>query len=364
MISSAKTLFLATLVFNAATVFGAPIRNVDTSSESVARAEMSTPVQPVARAAIVDVQDNRRRSRLGHITRRSARLVSERDDNQNDVAPVVNEVGPMPVVREHRYPRQALYDRHENHEKRKPAVTVLGMTAAPAPVAEPRERRYPRRVLHDRHEKREPATNIKETTTVIEKITVLDTPEDALAFNSNNPGNGASGSTSVSTLVSISATTTLALDGSVPTATPTDAVPPIDAVPPTDSVSASPTDISASPTATLDPSATTDPAALPTDPAATPTATDGATDPAVTASPTADPAAPASSTSPADDPEATPPAGGDGITVVSRSPAGASADPDARRGIYIRGSTEPILRRLAFSGASYASSVRRQLNSH
>jgi hypothetical protein len=35
-----------------------------------------------------------------------------------------------------------------------------------------------------------------------------------------------------------------------------------------------------------------------------------------------------------------------------------------RRGIYIRASTEPILRRVAFSGASWASSVRRQLNSH
>jgi len=358
MISSASTLLLATLVFNAATVFGAPIRNVDTSSESIARAEMTTPVQPVARAAIIDVQDNRRRSLLGRVTRRSARLVSERDEPLPEAVvlrepePVVDVVAPIVESRERRYPRRAL---HERHEERKPAVTVIGTTMVPA--VQPRERRYPRRALHDRHEKREPATSIKEVTTVVEKITVLDTPEDALAFNANNPGNSASASSTVTTLVSISATTTLASDSSAPTSTATN------------SVSASSTASSASVTASASASSTTDSASA----SATSTAssTSSATESTITASATStassgDPKASASSTSSADGADPTPTAGSSAITVDNTPRAAGGGDPntEVRRGIYIRASTEPILRRVGFSGASWASSVRRQLNTH
>jgi hypothetical protein len=144
MISSASTLLLATLVFNAATVLGAPIRMA--TAEPVARAEISTPVQPVARAAIVDVQDNRRRSLLGRVSRRSARFVSERDVPFSEVV-----------------------------EVREPALEAV------APVVEARDRRYPRRVLHDFY-KRDPATSVKETLT-FNKVTVHDTPADAVAYN-------------------------------------------------------------------------------------------------------------------------------------------------------------------------------------
>jgi len=143
MISSASTLLLATLVFNAASVLGAPIRMV--TVEPVARAEI-TPVQPVARAPIVDVQDNRRRSLFGRVSRRSARLVSERD---------------VPFS--------------EFVEVREPAVEAV------APAVEARERRYPRRVLHDFY-KRDPATSVEESLT-FNKVTVHDTPADAAAFN-------------------------------------------------------------------------------------------------------------------------------------------------------------------------------------
>ncbi|KAJ3501602.1 hypothetical protein NLJ89_g9263 [Agrocybe chaxingu] len=75
MISSASTLFIASLVFNAASVLGAPIRIPDAGSQVTARTDI--PVQP-ARPAIVDLQSgHRKRSRVVAIPR--ARFVAERD---------------------------------------------------------------------------------------------------------------------------------------------------------------------------------------------------------------------------------------------------------------------------------------------
>ncbi|KIM39397.1 hypothetical protein M413DRAFT_447319 [Hebeloma cylindrosporum] len=381
MISSASTLLLATLVFNAATVFGAPIRIVGTVSEPVARAEMSAPVQPVvARAAIVDVQDdNRRLARLGHITRRKARLVSERDE-------------PLPEAVVAREPE--------------PVVPVV------APVVESRERRYPRRVYHDFFVKREPATSIKETTKVVEKVTTLDTPADVAAFIANKDAfasPSASGVT-VSTITSTSQTTTIAASDAVPTPAPT-ADPSASASSSADSASASATSTASDSASTSTaaggeptPTASGDPASATGDATATaggdptePTPTASATSSAASGAPTDAPADGSGDSKPADgsdgsgdskpadgtdgsgDPK---PADGtdgsgdpkpaDGTTPSdpSAGPAAPAARDDAgdmteaRRGIYIKASTEPIVRRLASSGASWASSVRRQLNTH
>ena len=194
-------------------------RIADTSSEHVARAEMSTPVQPVvARAPIVDMPDNRRRSQLGHITRRLARIVSERDEPLPE-AVVARELEPAVESRERRYPRRVYHDFYAREPEPEPVVPV-------APVVESRERRYPRQVYHDLYVKREPATSIKETTKVTEKITVLDTPADLAAFNAANAGAkspfatpSGSGAT-LSTITSTSQTTTVLASGSIPTPAP------------------------------------------------------------------------------------------------------------------------------------------------
>lgn len=361
MISSASTLLLATLVFNAATVYGAPIRIVDTTSEPIARAEMSTPVQPVvARAPIVDVQDNRRRSQLGHITRRLARLVSERDEPLTE-AVVAREPEPVVESREHRYPRRVYHDFYEREPE--PVVPAV------APVVESRERRYPRQVYHDFYVKREPATTIKETTKVVEKTTVLDTPADLAAFNAAKASPSGSGVT-VSTVTSTSQTTTIAASGSVPTPAPTadpSASPSGDA---SSTVSASATTSASDSTSTSASPTSTTASGEPTPTAGgdsnEPTPTSSATSSAASGQPTDAPAGGKSG-----DPK--PAVTVDGTTPPD--PSAGSSDPtareytggditEARRGIYVKASTAPILRRLATSGASWASSVRRQLNTH
>ncbi|KDR78795.1 hypothetical protein GALMADRAFT_1269358 [Galerina marginata CBS 339.88] len=118
MISSASTLLLVTLVFNAASVFGAPVRIPDAASEVVARAELSTPVQPVARAAIVDVEDHRRRSELGTVSRRSARLITERDEPFSDIV-VTREPDPSPNRTRHLCEGDHS-DHHQGHRPRYP----------------------------------------------------------------------------------------------------------------------------------------------------------------------------------------------------------------------------------------------------
>ena len=346
-------------------------RIADTSSEHVARAEMSTPVQPVvARAPIVDMPDNRRRSQLGHITRRLARIVSERDEPLPE-AVVARELEPAVESRERRYPRRVYHDFYAREPEPEPVVPV-------APVVESRERRYPRQVYHDLYVKREPATSIKETTKVTEKITVLDTPADLAAFNAANAGAkspfatpSGSGAT-LSTITSTSQTTTVLASGSIPTPAPT-ADPSAsgfssgDAASSTASASAS---SSASDSASTSASATSTAASGEPTPAASgdpsdATPTSSATSSAASGQPTDAPADGASG-------EPKPTATSDGATPAE--PSAGSSDPttredagditEARRGIYIKASTAPIVRRLATSGASWASSVRRQLNTH
>jgi len=373
MISSASTLLLATLVFNAATVYGAPISIVDSSSEPVARAEISTPVQPVVARAIVDMQDNRRRSQLGYITRRMARL-SERDEPLPE-AVVAREPEPVVESREHRYPRRVYHDFYVKREPEpEPVVPVV------VPVVESREHRYPRRVYHDFYEKREPATTITETTKEVKKVTVLDTPADVAAFVAANGANSASASLSssgvtVSTITSTSQTTTIAASGSAPTPAPTDS----------SSASAS-SSADATSSASASDSASTSASATSTADAGEPTPTSSATSSAASDEPTptasgdsteATPTASATSSAASGQPTGAPADGAsddaksgvtsDGVTDSPNPSAREDTGGDiaeARRGIYIKASTAPIVRRLATSGASWASAVRRQLNTH
>jgi hypothetical protein len=168
MISSASTLFIATLVFSSA-VLGAPIRIPD-GSQLMPRAESTTPV--IARE-IVDVPDNRQRD----VIARRSRLVFARED-----APVVVEARDFeePTI-ERRYPRRALYERFE---KRSPDVTVVGWKRADE------ERKFARRSLYERFIKREPVPSVEENGNL--NINVYDTPEGAAAFENANPNFDAS----------------------------------------------------------------------------------------------------------------------------------------------------------------------------
>jgi len=152
---SISTLFLASLVFNAATVFGAPVRVTpgNAASEAVPRA-ITVIDTPVARANIVEVPVQRR-SNLGRITRRSARLNTRQEEEDINLPRGFVDVTPEPQQQK----------RHHSNEQ--PEVV----------------RRFPRRVYAEYYGKREPATKIKETTIVIEKTTVHDTPYDAMASN-------------------------------------------------------------------------------------------------------------------------------------------------------------------------------------
>jgi len=396
MISSASTLLLATLVFNAASVFGAPIRIADTSSV-IARAEIDTPAQPIARAVVVDVEDNRRRSRLGHISRRLARMTTDEVDTSSDQSEQTTPpepVNPAPVV-EHKH-------KHKGHQ-----------------------RRYPRRVLHDFYEKREPATSIKETTIVVTKNTAFDTPADAAAFQGAQGAAGsanaipsavsvavsvsgipAADASGVSTLVSISQTTTIASPDAAATgsAGATNTAPPAetttaaagDATATTAAADATSTsasgDASATtsasagdatstgeasattsaaagqPTTTGEPSTTTSAAAG--DATATSTATDSAASPDATGTTGGDKAAaadgdktPTVCVPPTTDGSCPAASGTAGSPEPTSTDAAGDKSTEARR--WVKASSQPIARRSASSGASWASAVRRQLmNSH
>jgi len=416
MISSASTLLLATLVFNAASVFGAPLRYPDVRSETVARAEISAPVQPVARAAIVDVQPVRQRSNLGSINRRSARLVSEREtsseypearDTLDNLEPVEKRETEQP---QRRYPRRVY---HEFYEKRSPEPVTTREAEQP-------QRRYPRRVYHDLYEKRspEPATTIKETTLVITKTTVHDTPADAAALNPPPATGGAPppvvppvvpGTGTESTIVSLSqtvtlngadaakatpATTTTSTAGtevtgtngatvtiggdSAPTPPPVAGAvvdtPPPAAGAPGDAPPPASSDAAGATTTATTTSATETSTGTPTSTASTGDATP-ATDATKPADDKPAPDAPADDkspgattgddkTPPATDPTAatdkTPPATTD---TPPAAPADGGADPaaaESRRAV--KASNQPIMRRLAFSGASWATAIRRQVN--
>jgi hypothetical protein len=153
MMFPVSTLFLAALVFNAASTFGAPLRIPDTSSVT-ARSEDS----PIA-------------ARTPVVAKRPVQIVSDRGTTRltHPITPPEAEV----KVRE------------------EPQLV----------------RRYPRKVYYDLYEKREPepepATTVKESTVMITKLTTFDTPADAAAH-------AKALDTVTSTVFSSSQTTTLA----------------------------------------------------------------------------------------------------------------------------------------------------------
>jgi len=147
MVFSVSTLFLAALVFNAASTIGAPLRFPDTSSTVVARSEDVASI--------------------------SGRFVSERG------TPLVARFAPIaqPEAREEAHP-------------------II--------------RRFPRRALQNLYEKREPVpepgTTVKETTVSITKVTTHDTPEDAAAYIKASPPGADKAS---STVISFAQTVTI-----------------------------------------------------------------------------------------------------------------------------------------------------------
>lgn len=163
MISS-TTLMLATLVFNAALVFGAPVR-IPTVPEVAVRAVVDEPILP--RVAIVDVQPEHKRSVDGTNGRpRLAREIAPELDTREPASPESVEIrDSLPEVEKiaRRYPRRSLF---EFYEKRSPEPSPAPSDPAAQPEirsapAEPQPeltRRFPRRVYHDYYAKRaEPA---------------------------------------------------------------------------------------------------------------------------------------------------------------------------------------------------------------
>jgi len=346
MISSA-TLFLATLVFHAVAVLGAPI--------SVS-------------AEIVPRSDN---------LASSVRFA--REDSFPDVAPAIVAraiVDALPIA------------------KRETDDIV---------------RRFPRRFIYEHLQKR--GTVIEEKVTVFEKTTKHDSPADTVAYNNGQPqnnNNGNVGPGGFTTIIGFS--TTITVPGvPTPTATATDSAPPAPTptAPPADPNAgattpggANPGDANPGAPATPDPNAPAPPAGPATpDPNAPATPTGPATpDPNASATPaspaTPDPNAPAGPATP--DPNAPAPAGG--ATPDPNAPAGGAAKPngttpttpagptpdapagssdpnntanggaappataegESRRALDDGASSQPIAKRqLAMSGAVYASSLRR-----
>lgn len=253
-----STLFLAALVFNAASSFGAPLRIPDTSSVT-ARSD-----------------DSSIAARAPEVPKRTVQIVSDRGT-----------------------PRTS------------PEVEVK-VREEPQLV-----RRYPRKVYYDHYEKREPepepATTVKESTVMITKLTTYDTPADAAAHAK------AVGADSVtSTVFSSTQTTTLArLEVSTDTVaapTPTTATvdtplatPPSEPTPTTTStesgtVTPTPVDPLATPTVTPTvtptitptetPTPTPSPDATPTPAAGTPSTPSGTPDHLASHNPPASPPSP------------------------------------------------------------------------
>lgn len=345
MISSATTLFFATLVINAASVLGAPLRFPDASSVVTARTEVIQPVVPIARADVVDLNDIR--ARKFAVPR--ARILEVRDllEDVVETREPAEQRSDEPILR--RFPRRHLHDFYEN--KREPAPV-----AAPVVEEAPVVRRYPRRALYDLHEKREPATTVKETTMVITKLTTHDTPLDTAAYASVVAAGipKVEPSTSATTIISVSQTSTIVAAGSSAT--------------PTGTSTASATGSSASATATATSTATSTSASgepTPTGSAAS-SASASATSTSDGAKPTDAPADPAPAATPAAGADA-PAAGGDKKDEPPATPAADAAEkptgflPPTRRGLIQPLANTVTGRQLGVSGAALASAVRRGL---
>jgi neural Wiskott-Aldrich syndrome protein len=335
MISSASTLLLATLIFNAASVFGAPVRYPD--ADMVVRAEITEPVVPRARFAssreVPEVRDTvpppveKREASTedSNLPRRFPRRVYH-DFYQKRADSVEPPVARAPKPdSERRFPRRVYSDLYAERADTPPVAR------AEKPEM---ERRYPRRALFEkRHDTAAPAvptavanstdttaviknfidsttnqtlqpgTTIKETTVLMNKVTyVSDKNAPAPPSNQCNPAPAAGTSSSAS---------------GTPTAAATSVATSASAT------SAAATSASASATGTAVPTSSADPAATPSSATsssgAQPTPAPGAADP--NAPGAAGPSAPA----PAADASAT--------TTTAADPAATSGATNSRRSI-------------------------------
>ncbi|TEB27047.1 hypothetical protein FA13DRAFT_972541 [Coprinellus micaceus] len=151
MISS-TTLILATLVFNAASILGAPIRIPDAAPEVVKRAPAghAQPTQPIARAVpVVDAQPLHRRSVNGMANRpRLAREPAPSLEARNEFDPDGH------FVRDHNPELMAKRDALPTDNVPREPEPAPASNAAPA--ADPElVRRFPRRVYAEYYAKRQ-----------------------------------------------------------------------------------------------------------------------------------------------------------------------------------------------------------------
>ncbi|PPR03544.1 hypothetical protein CVT24_007031 [Panaeolus cyanescens] len=378
-----STLFLATLVFNAATVLGAPVR-ITPASALESRSVPVVNAVPVPRANIVEVPVQRR-SNMGRLTRRSARLNTRQEEEDINLPRGFVDVTPEP----------------QPEKRHHPAGKTEGEIV----------RRFPRRVYAEYYGKREPATKIKETTIVVEKTTIHDTPYDAMAANMHKAVTHVSNVHNVNnlhttnnnihqqpphvvnshqqggqlppdllamvlngqmgTVMSMGSHTTTIIND--PGATPAPMMGGMAGMNNNMAMGGADTAAAAAASPSVDPlapaaAATPAVAAAVVPPAAGAVTPPAGTDPALAA--VAAPVAPA--TPPAEVAAVTPPAGAE-VTppaVTARTPTYAtpgiviySREPVLENGPEVRSaqpSTEPILKRsISFSGASWASAVRR-----
>lgn len=159
MISS-TTLILATLVFNAASILGAPIRIPSTAPEVEVRTPVAQPAIP--KVAVVETVPVYKRSAEGTATRpRLARETVPEHESRDTASESVEMRDSLPEVEKivRRYPRRHLA---EFYEKRSPDPSPApDAPSAPSSQAEARsepappvERRFPRRALFERHAQR------------------------------------------------------------------------------------------------------------------------------------------------------------------------------------------------------------------
>lgn len=360
MISSASTLLLATLVFNAASVFGAPIRYPN--ADIVVRADITKPVVPKVRIAssreVPEVRDTvpppveKREASTedSNLPRRFPRQVYH--DFYQKRADLVE----PPVARapkpdsERRFPRRVYHDLHAER-----ADTPVARAEKPES-----ERRYPRRALFEKrndaaapavptavanstdtttviknfidstkNQTLQPGTTIKETTVLMNKVTYVSDKNPPAPANNQCNSAPVAGTSSIPSGTPTAAATSASATGTI--------VPTTSAAGPATSASATGTTVpTSSAEAATSASASATGAPVPTSSAgpatATPSSATSSTDAQPTSTPgAASPSAPAS----AADPSAT--------TTTAADPAATSAVTNSRRSVK-EVSNEPVAR--------------------
>lgn len=158
MIYPASTLLLATLVFNAASVLGAPVR-IRPASQPVARAVVDDPVLPRGGVQVTEIKSHQRSLDDGPLDSRSIRTreispeIGTRDTAPSDSSLEARDSLPEVEKIVRRFPRRGLEDFYRRRSQ--PSEPPTARSPSPEPVAPVEvERRFPRRALYERHEQR------------------------------------------------------------------------------------------------------------------------------------------------------------------------------------------------------------------